>query len=615
MENTENRLFESFAPISKQAWQEKIKVDLKGADYEKKMLWMTDNGFSVQPFYMSEDLQGKVEALPGVFPYTRSLRSIGNHWKICQEIAGSNIRSLMEEAIANGVNSITLHLQSPSELEELCKGLDFANIELHISTAAANVEAKYLQVLQDKQGSYHFDPLGVALQSGKFPSKLDDLPKLLSSHFSMFQSINPNFRGLLVDGVNFHNAGANLTNELAFTLALGSEYLAILTEKGIDANQIAKFFKIRIPVGSNYFLEIAKIRSLRTLWSRILHAYQIPKDSIDFHIHAITSSWNKTIYDSHVNLLRTTTEAMSAAIGGCDTISILPFDSPYSHGDSFSQRIARNIQHLLKNESYLHQVLDPSAGSYYLENLTELISQRAWSVFQDIEAKGGFLQAICAGELQKRIAENRKEKDKQYAIRKETILGVNQFPPREEEALVKQENLPPAAGQFDSFTGESVEALPKYRAAAVYEGLRLQTESYQKKTGKTPTVYLLPIGNLAMRIARSTFAANFFSCAGYKIIDSNGFSAPEDGVADFFAKQADILVICSSDEEYPEVVPPICQLVRQKKPDQYIVLAGYPKDTLQTLLDAGVNDCIHVRTNTLEFLQQCQVKLGIGEAL
>ncbi len=210
-----------------------------------------------------------------------------------------------------------------------------------------------------------------------------------------------------INASNFNNAGADIVQELAFGISMGSEYMAQLTDRGISADMAASKIRFSFGTGSHYFPEIAKLRAARLLWSVVIngfHPENIEKMKMD--IHCVTSEWNKTIYDPYVNLLRTQTEAMSAILGGTDSLTVEPFDIVFRNPDEFSERIARNQQLILKEEAYFDKVADPAAGSYYIENLTNLISENAWKLFLEIEEKGGFLSCLKSGFIQNKLSES-----------------------------------------------------------------------------------------------------------------------------------------------------------------------------------------------------------------
>jgi len=410
-----------------------------------------------------------------------------------------------------------------------------------------------------------------------------------------------------VNGDIFHNAGSTIVEELAFSLASGAEYLTHLTEKGLSISDVAPKIRFRFATGSNYFLEIAKYRAARLLWAHIVKAYGPSKEDVaKMTVHAVTSRWNKAMYDPYVNMLRSTTEAMSSIIAGIDSLTVGPFNEVYEKPDDFSERIARNQQLLLKEESYLDQVADPSAGSYYIESLTESIADGAWKLFLEVDAMGGFLEAVSKGFIQDRIAATAKKRNDDIAARKDTILGVNQYPNFKEfkDNEVNGNVLKPA----DLGGGNAlVPVLKPYRGAQPIESLRYKTDCYAL-TNKRPAAFMLTYGNLAMRIARSQFSRNFFACAGFETIDNLGFKSAEEGVNAYLESGAEILVICSADEEYPVLAPAVKELIGEKG---IVVVAGYPKDIVDELKAKGIEHFIHVRSNLLEELRKYQVLLGL----
>lgn len=395
--------------------------------------------------------------------------------------------------------------------------------------------------------------------------------------------------------------------------------LAKLVEAGCRADEVAKKIKFNFGVGSNYFLEIAKFRAARWLWAEIVAAYEpkcqhedCPNNKPDglcrcaakMHIHAQTSEWNMTVYDAHVNLLRTQTEAMSAALAGVDSITVRPFDKIFKNPDDFSERIARNQQLLLKEECHLDKVVDPSAGSYYLETLTVSVADVAWKLFVETEEKGGFFAAVMAGDVQNAVNASSNARKAAIATRKEVLLGTNQFPNFTELAASKIEVKTSVS---DPCACNSDETLPKLnfeRGASAFEALRLATEN----SGKTPKAFMLTIGNLAMRLARSQFSCNFFGCAGYKVIDNLGFETVEAGVEAAVAAGAEIVVLCSSDDEYAELAPAAFKALNGRAE---FVVAGMPA-CMDELKAQGITQYINVRSNVLETLKAFNAKLGIA---
>jgi len=413
----------------------------------------------------------------------------------------------------------------------------------------------------------------------------------------------PLYDVITVNGQYYHNAGAHAVQELAFVLAHGVEYLSQLTDRGLHIDDIAQRMQFTMAVGSDYFLEIAKLRALKMLWSAIVQKYQ-PKhaESTVINIHAITSQRNKTIYDPHVNMLRTTTEAMSAAIAGVNSITILPFDTSYRKGDGFSYRIARNQQIVLKHESYFDKVVDPSAGSYYIENITESIGEAAWQLFADIEGRGGFIKAVESGFIRDEIEKTCQKRDMEIAIRRQISVGVNQYPNPDEKMLDK---IRPTAKPSD------MGKLRPYRGMQAFEALRLAVENHEHKGFSVPKVYIFTWGSLTMRKARASFATNFFGCAGYMVEEASHTATLDEGLDNALNSGSDIIVFCSSDEEYADMAIAASK-IREKAPKTQIVVAGNPTAIIEQLNNAGVQHYIHLRTNALEALQKFNTLFGIS---
>ena len=358
-------------------------------------------------------------------------------------------------------------------------------------------------------------------------------------------------------------------------------------------------------VSSNYFMELAKFRSARMVWAQIVEQYNPEsKDACKMHVHAVTSRFNQTIYDAHVNLLRSQTETMSAALAGVDSITTTPFDVPYKKPDAFSERIARNQQFLLKEESHLDKVIDPAGGSYYIETLTVSLAKEAWKLFLEVEENGGFLACINNGTIQKAVNETAAKRHVDVARRKEILLGTNQYPNINETAAAKIECDGDSCGchhGHHEHAEDNANGLSTKRAASDFEALRLATEAASNR----PKVFMLTIGNLAMRLARAQFSTNFFGCAGYEIIDNLGFETVQQGVDAALEKGADIVVLCSSDDEYATLAPEAFKYLDGRA---MFVVAGAPA-CMEDLQKEGISDFIHVRCNVLDTLKAFNAKL------
>ena len=619
MAELKEKLFSEFAPVSTEEWMAKITADLKGVPFEKKLVWKTGEGFNVNPFYRAEDIEGlkTTESLPGEFPYVRGTKK-DNNWKVRQNIEvccfkGANEKAL--DLLTKGVTSLGFIIKGDEVNEEniatLLEGICPASVELNFNTCNCKAE-KLIGILADYfkgkgvdaekcYGSVNYDAFKKPLVKGKENSEwVEGAAAVLKAGQAL-----PNYRVLAVNAFLFNNAGAYISQELGYALAWGNELMAKLTEAGFTADEVAKKIKFNFGISSNYFMEIAKFRAARWLWAEIVAAYKPACEcACKMVAHAQTSEWNMTVYDAHVNLLRSQTEAMSAALAGVDSITVRPFDKIYQTPDDFSERIARNQQLLLKEECHLDKVVDPSAGSYYVEVLTNSLADVAWKLFLEVEEKGGFSVAVNAGEIQNAVNASNVVRKKAVATRREILLGSNQYPNFTEVAADKiQEKGSCCCG--GGHCGEAtIPALDFSRGASEFEALRMATE----KSGKTPKVFMLTIGNLAMRLARSQFSANFFGCAGYKIIDNLGFDTVEAGVEAAVKAGAEIVVLCSSDDEYAEFAPAAYKALAGRAE---FVVAGAPA-CADDLKAQGIDQFVNVKSNVLETLKAFNAKLGIA---
>lgn len=620
MAEKKEKLFDMFAPISTQEWLDKINVDLKGADFQRKLVWRTNEGFNVQPFYRAEDIEGlkTLESLPGQYPYIRGTRD-NNDWLIRQDVFGDSIEELNSNAlhaIDRGVDSIGLKVNkeiSKEDVAALLKNVDLHKVEVNFlccpcgALNCAHALVEYLKETDSMdffRGSINFDPVKPLLVKGRQPH--GDWVEKAREILGVVKDVR-GLRCLSVDSYMLNNAGAYITQELGCALAWGAMYLTALTEAGMSAGEVARRIKFNMGISSNYFMEIAKFRAGRMLWAEIVKAYEPKAENCDCSkmvVHAVTSQFNQTIYDAHVNLLRSMTETMSAALAGVDSIETLPFDLQYKRPDEFSERIARNQQLLLREESHLNKVVDPSGGSYYIETLTVCIAQQAWELFNAIEDKGGFMSEASKGEIQKAVNESGVKRHLDVARRKEILLGTNQYPNFGEKALDKIECTTAVCGCQNS-QNEVADGLVEYlnfdRAASQFEQLRLDTE----RSASRPKVFMLTIGNLAMRLARAQFSANFFGCAGYEIIDNIGFNTVQEGVDAAMEKGADVVVLCSSDDEYAQYAPEAFKALDGRA---IFVVAGNPACS-DELKAQGIEHFIHVKVNVLDTLVDFNAKL------
>lgn len=612
MAENKEKLFDQFPPVSYDEWRKKVETDLKGADFDKKLVWRTNEGFNVQPIYRIEDIEDSktTNSLPGQFPYVRGTRT-DNDWYARQEILAEDPKQANADArdvLTRGITSLGFKVAEAADVSTLLDGIDLTKVEINLdccpgkAVEVAKALVEYIKAqgaTEAFRGSIAFNPLRKALRHG---APLCDC--VVSKAVALIEAVKdiPTLRVIDVDSAMFCNAGAFIYEELGYALAWGAQWMTALTEAGVSVDEAARRIKFDMGVSSNFFMEIAKFRAGRMLWADIVKQYK-PADeaAAKMMVHASTSRYNQTIFDAHVNLLRSQTETMSAAVAGVDSITVTPFDAPYKKPDAFSERIARNQQFLLKEESHMDKVVDPAGGSYYVETLTVSIAREAWKLFLSIDEAGGFFAKVADGTVQQAVTEASKKRHTDVARRKEILLGTNQYPNINEMAADKIE-IKDSEGQCGcAAESDPAKALPTKRAASDFEQLRLATEAAANR----PKVFMLTIGNLAMRLARAQFSSNFFGCAGYEIIDNLGFDTVEQGIDAALEKKADVIVLCSSDDEYATLAPEAFKYLNGRA--QFVV-AGAPAcmDDLKAL---GINDYVHVRVNVLDTLRDFNNRL------
>ena len=608
MANTKSeKLFTEFPPVPTEKWEEVITADLKGADYERKLVWKTGEGFNVRPYYRAENLEGIkfLGSQAGEFPYVRGTHA-HNRWRVHQTVSVVCPKEANAEALKilnAGVDSLGFCIASAdfsaADLDMLLKDICIPAVEITFcGEKMANV-AELVLAKVEKEGiakedvriAFCIDPLVKGLSSkGDFCSPNGE--KCIARIVELIHKTKEykHVRIVTVAGQTFGNSGSTIVEELAFTLSAGHDYLVRLTDAGLDVDAAARKLRFSFSVSSNYFMEIAKFRAARMLWANIVKGYGPAKNcACKMQIHAETSRWNQTVYDPYVNMLRGTTEAMSATIAGVHSLEVMPFDASFENPTEFSKRIARNVELLLKNESHFDQVVDPAGGSYYVENLTQSIAAEAWKLFLEIEEKGGYTEAYKAGLIVERIKASAAAKDKNIATRRQTLLGANQYP-----------NFTEVAGK--EITAESVtrkqaegNVLVPYRGAMAFEEMRLQVD----RSGKEPKAFMLTCGNLGMARARSQFSCNFFACAGIKVIDNTYFKSIEEGAKAALESKAQIVVVCASDDDYAEAAPKVKELLGGKA---ILVVAGAPACAPE-LEAQGITNFINVKSNVLETLK------------
>lgn len=601
---TTNKLFSEFPPVTKEAWKAKAIEDLKGADFNKKLVWKTDDEFPVLPFYTREDL----DQIKWIESQQDRVSRPSNTWTNYTEIEVVNCKKANAQAIelsGFGATGILFVVREPQELNftDLLEGIDVKTMEISFSTPIPSVHlvSEYFHYLEQKQvpldrirGFYECDIIETWSTTGIKPNYC-----AFAEVFDLVQKA-PHFKGLVIRSHSFVNAGASSTQEIAFTLNKLADYFEKLGQKKIKASQLAENLVLHLATGGDYFFEIAKIRATRILVKSILDLYQAGSSTVT--ILSSNSCWSKSHFDPNVNMLRNTTEAMSAILGGADAILTRAHDVNMQDASKSGKRIALNVSNLLKEESYFDKVKDPSAGSYYIESLTANIADQALKTFREIEDEGGYLNAFTTDIIQKKIAATRSKKENEIALRRRVYVGTNKYP----NLLERKRTIEKPCSEIPE---DGISLLGCQHATSMFDDLRNRTLDHYEKTGILPRVYLACFGNLAMRKARAGFSTEFFGTAGFDILGEFYFDDLGKAAAESAHAEADIVVICSSDQEYETHAEQFVRTFRKHAPDKLLVLAGYPESIVNDLKEAGIDAFIHIRSNAIELLSEFQQKI------
>ncbi len=706
--NAKTNLLSEFPPVSYDEWRKLVETELKGAPFDKKMFTATYEGLTLKPIYRREDIANlpHVNSFPGFAPFVRGASVSGyvkKSWDVSQEIAVASpteFNFAARNSISRGLNALNMVLDratrngldpdwaapedvgfgglSIATLDDLNRALDGVLLDktsLFVRSGASALPfAALLVALARKRktslaalhGCIEMDPLGVLAHEGRLPQSLDGAYREMAALTEWAARHAPQLQTICVHSRAWHEAGGSAVQELAYTLATGVEYLRQLAKLGLDVNTTAPRLRFAVTVGTNFFLEIAKLRALRMLWSRAVAAAGGNETAQRLSLHVRTSQWNKSVVDPYNNLLRTTVEAFAGVLGGCDSMQVGAFDEVVRPPDDFSLRIARNTQLVLQKECELTHVIDPAGGSWFVENVTAEIASRAWALFQEVEKAGGMEAALRAGGPQQAVAETAAKKIKSVTSRRDSLVGVNQYanpsekplavPAADPQAFHKRRVQQVAAHRTELDEAESQVVLDRLAniiglkgadlfeacAAAVAAGatlgeatraLRINDSpcepltpvcitrvarpieelraAMNRRAGGPAKVFLCNMGPLKEHKARADFSRGFFSVGGYEVISPTGFKTPEDAVTALLKSRAEVAVICSTDENYPKLVTALTEEIHSQKPDTIVVLAGYPQEQIEAHKKAGVDEFIHLRADVVEVLRGINERLGI----
>ena len=682
--------FDEFPAPDYDDWQAATVESLAGKPFEK-LITATYEGIPLRPLYRREDTAALQFAatVPGRPPYVRGARAAGyleRPWAVAQELAygrpGDFNRALLSD-LAHGQTAVNIVLDGPTragqdpdsaapaevgrgglslatveDVAEALRGVYLSAVPLFVRAGPAALPLLALlvahlrragQPIAALQGCLESDPLGALAEEGALPVSLERSYDEMAAVTRWAIANAPDLATAAVRTTAYHNAGANAVHELAVALATGVAYLRALGERGIGIDEVAPRLRFDFAIGGQFFMEIAKLRAARLLWAQVVAAFGGGDDAQALRLHARTARRNKAALDPYANMLRATTEALAAAVGGADSLHVAPFDEPLRPADDFSRRIARNVQVILQEEAHLTQVIDPAGGSYAVEALTDALAHEAWALFQEIERRGGMAAALQEGFIQSSIAAVAGKRAAALAKRRDVLVGVNQFanpaekPPAPDltdyDALGRERvaqvaayragadadaraaaldrlaravdgspelvELAIAAAAAGATLGEitralrpndnaepTISPLPRARAAEPFEALRANALDYANIHGYPPRLFLANLGPPRQHKARAEFTQGFFEVGGFQVLINNGFTTPQAAAEAALASGAPAVAICSTDETYPELVPPLVAALKAASPRTVVILAGHPADQVEALKAAGVDEFI-----------------------
>lgn len=622
----------TFPSIDYETWKQEAEKTLKGKPIEK-LYTNTYEKIELKPIYTKDDihLTPFLKEMPGEGSKVRGSKLTGyvnQPWYVSQEIdvhSPEEFNVALKEGLTTGQTMIHFSLQPQNSSE---KGLALHTLE-EISTAFRGVSLSSIPVLIDVKsdvdsflsliatftkadtltGTIGMDPLALLVEKGQLLVKPEKAYNQLTNSVKWAIENHAKIRTVLVKGTPYHNGGANAVQELAYTIGTGIEYLSELLERGLTIDDVAPRMTFSFSIGSNVFMEIAKLRAARILWSTVIEAYAGNEASSQMHIHARTSAFTKTIYDPYVNMLRSTIEAFSAIVGGIDSLHVSAFDEPIKQSDTFSRRIARNTQSILREESFLNKVIDPAGGSWYVETLTNEVAEKAWELLNEIEAEGGMLEALKNGSVQKNISSVFSQRQGNVNHRKDIIVGTNMYANIHEKPF---SNLEPKDNTTTSDAAITITPIHPVRISEGFEQLRKASEDYLKTTGERPKVGLLNLGTIPEHKPRADFITGFFEAGGFQVVRNDGFLTAEEAIEGAKTMNLKIFIFCGQDEKYKEMVPEICSKLNEYNDTIHFYLAGKQEDE-SLYRNNGVKDFIHMGTDCYSFLYQLQHVMGVRQ--
>ncbi len=618
-------LLKDFPAPSWEEWKELVIEALRGRDYDKALKTRTYEGILLEPIYRKEDIQDLEfpKSDPGQAPFVRGndpQKLVDEGWYIAQkqnEKDLSKLNQILKDELNRGLTMINfcmancregIMINSLEDLETLLDGIDIKAAPLFVQSSITSRQSfplllQYLENTgvssQELQGALGVDPIGEFAMKGFLSLNLDEVWQKVEDIVITRLKHAPKMKSFVINSTVYENAGASAVQELAFILATAITYLKKLIDKGLDIDMIAPLFSVKLSLGSNFFMEIAKIRAFRLLWAEMIKAFGGNEESQKIWIHGRTADFNKSVYDLYVNMLRTTTEGFSGVIGGVDSLEITPFDSVVTKNTEFSRRMARNQQLILKEEAHFSKVADPAGGSYYVESLTAQLADLAWKLMQEIEGMGGMLQTLQSGKIHEMLEETAKAKIDAVNRRRDVFVGVNMY------ANPDDKYQPPL--NLRKFEAQDNMMLLDHGPIKPIRLLEQVEELRAMVSAKAPKIMLLNMGTVGEYKARADFSLGFFQMAGFDVIADKAFMSVDEAVSAAKKAGVDAFCICSTDDNYEKLVAPLCNEIKPA----IMILAGYPQDKIEEYQENGIDFFIHIRANAYDTLFELAQKMEV----
>ncbi|MGE7601311.1 methylmalonyl-CoA mutase family protein [Peribacillus sp. NPDC097675] len=616
----------SFPIPSLDEWKEAVETSLKGKSVEK-LKTNTYESITLHPLYTESDSADKKAELPGFAPFTRGISPTGYYeqpWLVVQPVSGitaEEANEKMRAALERGQNIVVYPVQLLAEGARA--STLFNNLPLKEFPVFIDLKGKQKELLPqfkavaneqnaEMTGVLAEDPIAEWLVRGQLPKDIEKYFSEWAKTIQGYQHVGTDLKSVLVNTAIFHNGGANAVQELAYGLAVAVQYILEGQKQGLSIRDITEKIVFSFAVDSNYFMSIAKLRAARRLWAGMAEAFEEDASYFKMTIHAVTSELTETLYDEYVNILRTTNQAFAAAIGGIQYLQIHPFNHASGASNEFSERIARNTHLILKEETNMTAVVDPAGGSWYIEELTDELAEKAWAKFLKIDGAGGILEAIKQGALQSDLGEVYQARVQNAALRKESIIGTNVYPNPTDKISTGSTYV---EQQSYMVVEEPVTITPiqLQRISSQFEQLRLRSEKSKQHDGNAPKIGLINLNELKSYKPRADFIKGLVAAGGIETVESRGCQTSQEAVDYITDTQLSIYCICGSDLDYSDKAEATIKEIKRQFPHLKLYVAGKQQEELESLLlEAGVDNFIHVKTNVVEILTDLLQELGVN---